>query len=242
LENTMDAFNDHLGTPVAAAGSPLHSVPKRHYLRSWTGNTNVSQRRPARRSVLAESPAVKQSGEPSSTPLMIQRLEAGQAVKLRAKKLSVLRIAHGRVWVTLSDIGPYSRVLAGDHFLSRGESITLLPGQELVMEAFGRGEKTSAQFSWGPPGAVAAVARVLPTAHWRGGVMQPLLDLRHAGGLAARAMGRLVLGVGHAFVAEVERVANYVAMIFVAASAGKKRAGSTFDAVARDTSASCRLY
>jgi Protein of unknown function (DUF2917) len=173
---------------------------------------------------------------------MIQRLEAGEAVKLRAKQLSVLRIAHGRVWVTLSDIGPYSRVLAGDHFLSRGESITLLPGQELVIEPFGRGEMTSAQFSWGPPGAVAAVTQVLPTAHWRGGVMQPLLDLRHAGGLAARAMGRLVLGLGHAAIAEVERVANYVAMIFVAGGADKTRAGSNFDAVARDATASCRLY
>jgi hypothetical protein len=236
----MDAFNDHLGTPIAATGSTLHSVPKRHYLRSWTGHTNVSQPTPARRSVIAESPALKQSGEPSSTPLLIQRLEAGQAVKLRARKLSVLRIAHGRVWATLSDIGPYSRVMGGDHFLSRGESITLLPGQELVMEAFGRGEKTSAQFSWGPPGAVAPAVQLLPTANWRGGVMQPLMDLRHASGLAARAMGRLVLGLGHAFVAEVERVATYVAMIFVADSAHKSRAVSTFYQVSKDSTAPCR--
>jgi hypothetical protein len=238
----MDAFNDHLGTPIAATGSPLHSVPKRHYLRSWTGNTNVSQPRPARRPVIAGSAGTNQSGESSATPLLIQRLEAGQAVKLRARRLSVLRIAHGRVWVTLSEIGPYSRVMGGDHFLSRGESITLLPGQELVIEPFGRGEKTSAQFSWGPPGAVAPVSQVAPIANWRGGVMQPLLDLRHAGGLAAHAMGRLVLGLGHAAFAEVERVANYVALIFVADSASKTRAGSTFDAVARDATASCRLY
>ena len=116
-------------------------------------------------------------------------LTAGQAIKLRAKALSVLRISHGRVWVTVSDVGAYSRVMAGDHFLSRGDSLTLLPGQELVMEPFGRGEKTSVQFSWGPPGAVAAVMQKMATPNWRGGVLHPLLDLRYASGLVARAMG-----------------------------------------------------
>ena len=169
-----------------------------------------------------------------------QRLVAGQAVKLRARALSVLRIAHGRVWVTVTDVGPYSRVMAGDHFLSRGDSLTLLAGQELVLEPFGRGEMTSARFSWGPPGAAATVMQVAPAAHWRGGVMQPLLDLRHAAGLAVRAMGRLVLGLGHAAVAEVERVANYVAMIFIADGADKSRARGTFNAVTRDSGAPCK--
>ena len=135
-------------------------------------------------------------------------LAAGQAVTLRAKALSVLRIAHGRVWVTVTDVGAYSRVMAGDHFLSRGDSLTLLPGQELVLEPFGQGEKTSAQFSWGPPGAEAAVMQAATTPNWREGVLQPLLDLRHASGLAARAMRCLFLGLGHAAAAEVVRVAN----------------------------------
>ena len=172
-------------------------------------------------------------------------LTAGQAIKLRAKALSVLRIAHGRVWVTVTDVGVYSRysrVIAGDHFLSRGDSLTLLPGQELVMEPFGRGKKTSAQFSWGPPGAVAAVMPATATANWRGGVLQPLLDLRHAGGLAARATGRLVLGLGHAAAAEVVRVANYVAMIFVAGCVRDSGAGSTFDTACKDSAALGRLY
>lgn len=233
----MDSFNHHPATPIPTTGPALHSVPKRHYLRGWNSNTQVT---PDRRPAVAEVPAAELAREPSATPLLIQRLESGQAVKLSARKLSVLRIAHGRVWLTVTDIGPYSRVLAGDHFLSRGESLTLLPGQELVMEPFGRGEKTSAQFSWGAPGAVAPVVQRPPTANWRGGVMQPMLDLRHAGGLAARAMGRLVLGLGHAFVAEVERVANYIAMIFVADSSGKSRAGSRFDAASRDSSAPCK--
>ena len=169
-------------------------------------------------------------------------LTAGQAIKLRAKTLSVLRIAHGRVWVTVTGVGPYSRVMAGDHFLSRGDSLTLLPGQELVMEPFGRGEKTSAQFSWGSPGAVAAVSKAADTANWRGGVLQPLLDLRHAAGLAARATGRLFLGFGHAAAAEGMQVANYVAMIFVAGYARNSGATGTFDAACKDSAALGRLY
>ena len=160
-------------------------------------------------------------------------LTAGKAVTLRAKTLSVLRIAHGRVWVTVTEVGPYSRVMAGDHFLSRGDSLTLLPGQELVMEPFGRGEKTSVQFSWGPPGAVAVGMPATATANWRGGVLQPLLDLRQA--------SRLVLGLGHA-AAEVVRVANYVAMIFVAGRARDSGATSTFDTECKDSAALGRLY
>ena len=168
-------------------------------------------------------------------------LTAGQAVTLRAKALSVLRIAHGRVWVTVTDVGVYSRVLAGDHFLSRGDSLTLLPGQELVMEPFGCGEKTSAQFSWGPPGAVA-VTQEAATANWRGGVLQPLLDLRHASRLAARAMGRLFLGLGHAAASEVVRVANYVALIFIAGYARDSGATSIFYTKCKDSAAPGRLY
>lgn len=241
----MGAFNDHLkantlAAPAApTAGDAVRLAPKRHYLRSWASHTSGT---PAPRQAGAKA----QLDEPLPRPLgalqVIQRLEPGQAITLRASKLSVLRIAHGRVWVTLTEVGPYSRVIAGDHFLSRGDSLTLLPGQELVMEPFGHGEKTAAQFCWGPPGAVALVAQAPATANWRGGVMQPLLDLRHAAGLAARAMARLFLGLGHVFVAEVERVANYIAMIFIADSAGKSRTGSTFDAESRDASAPCRLY
>ena len=169
-------------------------------------------------------------------------LTAGQAITLRAKATSVLRIAHGRVWVTLTDVGPYSRVMAGDHFLSRGDSLTLLPGQELVMEPFGRGEKTSAQFSWCSPGATPAVTQATATANWRGGVLQPLLDLRQAAGLAARATGRLVLGLGRATAAEVVRVANYVAIIFVAGRASDAGTTGTFDAACKDSAALGRLY
>ena len=210
----MDHLNDHLATPTTT-GQAARSVPKRYYLRSWTSHTPVvplAPISPAHQPSAAETAAGEPGREPFGLQQLVQRLEAGHAVTLRAKALSVLRIAHGRVWVTVTGVGPYSRVIAGDHFLSRGDRLTLLPGQEVVMEPFGRGEKTSVRFSWGPPGAAAAVVPIVPTAHWRGGVLQPLLDLRHAGGLAVRAMGRLVLGLGHAAVAEGERVTTYAAV------------------------------
>lgn len=233
----MDHLNDHLTAPSVTAVPAARPLPKRHYLRRWANQASAVS---ARRQFIAEAPAGEQPSERSAPLRVIQRLPAGQAIKLHASKLSVLRIAHGRVWVTLTETGPYSRVIAGDHFLSRGDSLTLLPGQALVMEPFGGGEMTSAQFSWGPPGVSATVVQLSATANWRGGVLQPLRDLRHATGLAARAMGRLVLGVAHAFVAEVERVATYIAMIFVADSAGKSRAGSTFNTVSRDSGAPCK--
>lgn len=226
----MDSFNDHPSAETSAAmttGNALRSVPKRHYLRSWGGHASA---------------APTQHPSADEAPLVVQRLHVGQAVTLRAKALSVLRIAHGRVWVTVTDVGAYSRVMAGDHFLSRGDSLTLLPGQELVMEPFGRGEKTSAQFNWGPLGAAATVTQAAATPNWRGGVLQPLLDLRHASGLAARAMGRLVLGLGHAAGAEVKRVADYIAMIFVAEYERKSGARSTFDTAYKGSAAPCRLY
>jgi Protein of unknown function (DUF2917) len=226
----MDHVNDHLASPALTTLTGALPVPKRHYLRDWASQAPA---KPAQHQLTAEMPAVDPVHEPETRPAdslqMIQRLPAGQAIKLRARKLSVLRIAHGRVWVTVTDVGPYSRVVAGDHFLSRGESLTLLAGQELVMEPFGRGELASAQFSWGVPGA-ATVVQLVSAPDWRGGVLQPLLDLRRAASLAVGAMGRLVLGAGHAVLSEVDRVATYVAMIFVAGGAGKSRAGSRFDA------------
>ena len=131
-----------------------------------------------------------------------RKLAAGKAVTLRAKQLSVLRIAHGRVWATLSDAGLYSRALAGDHFLSRGQSLTLLPGQALVMESFESSagkHAAAAHFSWENPGvADSALQNTQPADQAIDmGVRQPLRDLRHALGLVAGASGRLVRGLAH---------------------------------------------
>ncbi len=161
-----------------------------------------------------------------------RQLKAGCAITLRAKQLSVLRIAHGRVWATLTAVGPYSRVPGGDHFLSRGESLTLLPGQALVMESFGIGHNASALFNWEDACAAAITVAALdaPAQADASGVVQPLRDLRHALGLVVGASGRLVNGLAHGALAAIGMIATNFAMIFVATRAHKVSGESTFDA------------
>ncbi|MBC7609962.1 MAG: DUF2917 domain-containing protein [Polaromonas sp.] len=164
------------------------------------------------------------------------KLKAGRAITLRAKELSVLRISHGRVWATLTNVGPYSRVPGGDHFLSRGQSLTLLPGQQLVMESFGIGHTATAFFNWEDACAAAITVPALavhPKVDARAdanGVAQPLRDLRHALGMVVGASGRLVNGLAHGAAAAFEVLPTNFAMVFVAARARKTGAGSTFNA------------
>ena len=210
---------------IASLNKSAYATPARHYLRNWA------------------HPAASggSSRDPSAVPPGLRFLAAGQALTLRARRLSVLRISHGQVWLTLTGAGPgpgpYSRVRAGDHFLNPGESLTLLPGQELVMEPFGTADGAPAQFTWGEPGAEAAAVHVppvpvmSPAALWRGSVVEPLRDLRHAAGLAARAMGRLVVGLGRLAGAVLVPIGPLVAMIFVAFDEGKTRATSQFDLI-----------
>ena len=162
-----------------------------------------------------------------------RKLDAGKAVTLRAKQLSVLRIAHGRVWATLSDAGPYSRVLAGDHFLSRGQSLTLLPGQELVIESFessASSHTATAHFSWETPGVAASTLQETRPVHLvKGmGVLQPLRDLRHAMGLVAGACGRLVQGLAHGAATAPLMLLNAFAIYFVASRAGTSCQNGSF--------------
>ena len=131
--------------------------------------------------------------QPRSTGAVCYQLAARQAKTLRARQLSVLRITHGRVWATLTDAGPYSRVPGGDHFLSRGQSLTLLPGQALVMEPFGIGHSPAAQFSWET--ACAEPIAVPDASQYAAGLRQARSDLRHARGLVAGASSRLVQGL-----------------------------------------------
>ena len=78
------------------------------------------------------------------------KLGAGRALSLQARYAGVLRIAHGRVWVTFDHADQRRSTRAGDHFLSRGDSLYLQPGERLVMESFGIDHVPSAYFSWEP--------------------------------------------------------------------------------------------
>ena len=167
------------------------------------------------------------------------KLDAGQAVTLHAKQLSVLRVTDGRVWATLSHAGPYSRVTGGDHFLSLGQSLTLLPGQALVVESFGlpgSSPTAVAHFSWESHGRPASAWQVVrPSVQVAGsGVLEPLHDLRHALGLVATACGRLVKGLVHEVVRVPIVLLNMFATIFVADRAGTSCAEGTLSCVKKD--------
>lgn len=133
------------------------------------------------------------------------KLGEGRALTLRPSQSGLLRIAHGRVWITFSNAHQDDGVPGGDHFLGAGDDIRLLPGQVLVMEAWNASRDTASYFSWDPLPATAGVAVALPSRMalaeravslpWRAGVSQPLRDLRAAFGLAGVASGRLVFGL-----------------------------------------------
>lgn len=163
------------------------------------------------------------------------KLGAGRALTLHAAQAGVLRIAHGRVWATFDAASLDAQVRAGDHFLSRGESLMLQAGESLVMESFSAGHAASAYFSWEPI-AACAPAR-LPAAQpagWRAGVLQPLSDLRAAFGLAAGALGRLARGLVLGAAAAVEALLTPLAMVFLTARARPMAAGHDFDAFKDD--------
>lgn len=136
------------------------------------------------------------------------KLSDGRALTLRPTRPGVLRIAHGRVWVTFEQAQQDDGVRGGDHFLVAGQALELLSGQTLVMESWNAARDASAYFSWDPLPASAGMAiadgprRILAdNAPWRAGVAQPLRDLRLALGQAATASGRLAVGLAGAALA-----------------------------------------
>jgi Protein of unknown function (DUF2917) len=142
------------------------------------------------------------------------KLGDGRALTLRPTQPGVLRMAHGRVWVTFDNARQDDGVRGGDHFLGAGEVLQLLPGQVLVMESWNGAKDAAAYFSWDPLPATAGIAitsasrRVLAGgARWRGGVAQPLRDLRLALGLAGTASGRLAVGLAGVSAAAVRALA-----------------------------------
>lgn len=168
------------------------------------------------------------------------KLAAGRALTVHASQAGVLRIAHGRVWVTFNNAGQDLRVRAGDHFLSRGESLSLSSGEAVLMESYGVGHASSAYFSWEPAAAASAVPALKATG-WRAGVVQPLVDLRLALGLVAGAVGRLGRGLGRGVLAAAEVALSGFAIIFVAARARGDLAERAFKAQSSDKRAHCSI-
>ena len=167
------------------------------------------------------------------------KLGADRALTLHARQAGVLRIAHGRVWVTFNNAGRDLRVRAGDHFLSRGESLSLSAGETVVMESFGMGHASSAYFNWEPVAAAHPVP--VKATGWRAGVVQSLLDLRLALGLAGGATGRLARGLAGGVAAAVEVALTGFAVVFLADRARGDLAARAFNAQSSDKRAHCSI-
>lgn len=122
------------------------------------------------------------------------KLGAGRALTLQPREDGVLRVAHGRMWVTFD--GPHSGHgnESGDHFLAVGEQLTLQAGRRVVVEPWGAETEAPAYFSWD-----ALPARlphpVREASRWQLAVVQPLADLRLALLLGLGAVGRLGTGL-----------------------------------------------
>ncbi|MDW5444215.1 DUF2917 domain-containing protein [Polaromonas sp. SM01] len=171
------------------------------------------------------------------------KLGDGRALTLRPTESGVLRIAHGRVWITYNNAQQDDGVRGGDHFLGAGDDLKLLPGQVLVMESWGAAKESAAYFSWDPlPATVGitvspATRRVLAVS----GVAQPLRDLRVALGLATTASGRLVLGLAGLAGAALLLVVPRSAIDLVADRARTTLAARAFKAQANDSRAHCAI-
>ena len=132
----------------------------------------------------------------NTTPVLpgTWKLVAGRAITLNPRDDAVLRIAHGRVWVTFDtqQVGHGNEL--GDYFLSAGDQVTVQGGQRAVIESWGANPQETAYFRWDAlPMSVRSPVRV--ASRWQLAVVQPLVDLRLALGLAGGALGRLALGL-----------------------------------------------
>ena len=116
------------------------------------------------------------------------KLGAGRAITLQPREAGVFRVAHGQLWATSQGPHGLSPDDSGDMILGAGQQLRLMPGQQLVIEAWTA--QAPAYFSWDP-----LPAPVLQPSLRMAGVVQPLADLRLALALGVGAAGRLVAGL-----------------------------------------------
>jgi hypothetical protein len=117
------------------------------------------------------------------------KLARGRAITLRPATDGIVRVAHGRIWVTLD--GPHGGTPddAGDQFLQAGRSMVVKAGQRVVMEAWNI--SGASYFAWDPLSAPATERARLNLSV----LVQPLADLRLAAAIALRATGQLAGGL-----------------------------------------------
>lgn len=105
------------------------------------------------------------------------KLAPARAVTLLPAQRGVLRVDQGRVWATLN--GPHQGPANdwGDVVLGRGQQLRLMPGQQVVVEAFADAVNEPVYFSWEasqPPPAGDRRAQ----SEWHDALERPLIDLQ----------------------------------------------------------------
>ncbi|MBP6852978.1 MAG: DUF2917 domain-containing protein [Rhodoferax sp.] len=123
------------------------------------------------------------------------KLVPERAVTLHPDGAGILRISGGRVWATVD--GPHHGPANdwGDVVLRSGEQLQLLPGQQVVVEAYGEAVNEPAYFSWEPAPTVPAQHGFVPSP-WGDALARPMLrfDLALPTLLAGVARGLAWLG------------------------------------------------
>lgn len=138
-------------------------------------------------------------------------LAAGRTVQMRPRQASTLKVVCGRVWATTDAPVDRSARRLGDHVLAAGDVLVVLPGERLVVEAWG---DAPVRFDWVLHAEAAPVTRT----RWQADVAAPGRELGRALGGTAAALGRLVWGL-----------AGYAAYLSSYLVAGRGRVMSRFE-------------
>ena len=77
-------------------------------------------------------------------------LNPDQVVTLKPQQAGVLLVTRGRLWVTFNNAAQDLSARGGDHFLACGESLRLVRGDVVVMEAYDPSCAVASCFSWTP--------------------------------------------------------------------------------------------
>ena len=115
-------------------------------------------------------------------------LAAGRAVQLRPRQASTFKLVCGQVWATTDAAYDRQARRLGDHVLSAGDTFAVMPGERLVVEAWG---DAPVHFDW----VLQAPAPAVTPSRWQADVAVPGRELAHALQCTVVALGRLVWGV-----------------------------------------------
>lgn len=115
-------------------------------------------------------------------------LAPGRALSMRPRQAISFQVVCGQVWATTDAPHDHQMRRHGDHVLSAGEWLAVLPGERLVVEAWG---DTPVRLQWVQQADTARPAQ----SRWQANVAAPARDLWQASRGAAVAFTQLAQGL-----------------------------------------------